>query len=665
MVNTHFKISAITSALACAGLLTLSSQEAGAAGLPDGQYTVGILETPEFIAGTGIPDVGCSPSFACANTSFTFGGLPSASQSNRMTDNGFDNPGSLYPDGVARGSSLGGDGFAGTFDITVTGGTFSVTNMQVDSIAGTAAATFVQYFPAGFAGMSGTIDQSTGAMTLVPTGRLGATSSPALFDNRWNVDDVTNLGSTAWEPFLSGSDSNSAGTVSGAPISNIGDINGDTLDDYHAVLVTASQVGTDWGTFTTASVIEIWSIDILSVSPNLIDDNDAVTQFNSTSIAVLANDGGAPPLTVTGKTDGALGTVVIDPGATSVTYTSTGGLGSDTFTYTATDGNGASGTATVVMTVSGTPMVAVDDSGTTPQEQSVTINLIANDTTGAAGETVDGTTVTVSATTNGGVVADNNDGTVDYTPPAGLVGTDTFTYTVQDTGGNLSNVAVVTVAVNAAAVTSAGSYAPGPTAVAAGSANGQISASDITPPDAEAAQSCVGGCYDFVITGAANPTAVVLPPLLEPVPADAVYRKLKAGVWVDFDAVTTGDTVASAPLSAGGGCPGLTDVSWVVWGGRAAATAAEIGHECIRLVIADNGAGAGPNDSDPALGTIADPGGIGTFPASNTSDVDTLDKFDSGGCVVRGNRTPLNAGEWWLIAGFIGLLAWGRRRWNV
>ncbi|NOZ37751.1 MAG: hypothetical protein GXP11_06760 [Gammaproteobacteria bacterium] len=560
---------------------------------------------------------------------------------------------------------MAGDGLAGSFEITVSGSTFSVTNMQVDSIPGTAASTFAQHFDTGFAAMSGTIDQTTGTMTLTPTDRLGSTSTPILLDNRWNVDNVTTPGKTTWESFTTGSVSNNAGTMTGVPITNLSDINGDTLDDFHAVITVASQVGTDWGTFTGASVIEVWSIDILSVSPNLADDSDAVTELTSKSINVLANDGGAPALTITAVTNGTLGTVAIDGSATSVTYTSTGGLGTDSFTYTVTDGNGDSNTATVNIAITGSPTVAVDDSFSTNQEQTITINLTANDNTSAGGETIDGTTVTASAAGSGATVADNNDGSVDYTPPAGFVGADTFTYTVQDTAGNLSNTATVTVTVAAAAITSAGNYAPGTLATGAGSASGLITASDIPVTDTAAAQSCVGGCYDFVITGAANPTTVVLTPLTQPVPADAVYRKLIGGTWVDFDTTTSGDSVASAPLSAGGGCPGASDTSWSIWNG-AAATTANVGHGCLKLVIADNGVGAGPNDSDATPGTIADPGGIGTFPAANNSAQNTLDKFDSsesGGCTVARTQQSLNsAADWWLVGIFIGLLGWMRRR---
>lgn len=88
-------------------------------------------------------------------------------------------------------------------------------------------------------------------------------------------------------------------------------------------------------------------------------NDSATTKVNSAiSITVLTNDtvadGGT--LTITGKTDGASGSVTIDSGAKTVTYTpNTGTSGSDTFTYTISDGIGGTSLATVTVTVTTNP----------------------------------------------------------------------------------------------------------------------------------------------------------------------------------------------------------------------------------------------------------------------------------------------------------------------
>ena len=65
---------------------------------------------------------------------------------------------------------------------------------------------------------------------------------------------------------------------------------------------------------------------------------------------------------------------------------------------------------------------------------------------------IDPTTVVVtSLASQGGTVINNGDGTVTYTPPLNFLGIDTFTYTVEDTFGVLSNAATARVNVVRAA----------------------------------------------------------------------------------------------------------------------------------------------------------------------------------------------------------------------
>ncbi len=84
--------------------------------------------------------------------------------------------------------------------------------------------------------------------------------------------------------------------------------------------------------------------------------------------------------------------------------------------------------------------VASDDSAATSVDTSVVIAVLANDSD-ADGDALTVTDLTAPA--NGGVAL-NADGTVTYTPNAGFVGSDSFTYTAFD-GSATSNVATVTV----------------------------------------------------------------------------------------------------------------------------------------------------------------------------------------------------------------------------
>gem|GEM_PF-1758416 len=121
----------------------------------------------------------------------------------------------------------------------------------------------------------------------------------------------------------------------------------------------------------------------------------------------------------------------------TVTYTPPAGfVGADTFTYRVTGPDGAQKEATVTITVREPevplePADLVDDSGSTIAGTPVSLEIMANDDVpdGSTGWDVDTTS------SNGGTVVDNGDGTVTYTPPAGFVGTDTFTYRVTGPDG--------------------------------------------------------------------------------------------------------------------------------------------------------------------------------------------------------------------------------------
>jgi len=125
----------------------------------------------------------------------------------------------------------------------------------------------------------------------------------------------------------------------------------------------------------------------------------------------------------------------------------TGAAGTDTFNYTINDGRGGTATATVTVTVGlppNRPPVAVADTATTPSGQPVTINVIANDSD------PDGDPLTVQSVTApqlGTAQISNNE--VIYTPTvAGIVGTDTFNYTINDGRGGTAT-ASVTVTITA------------------------------------------------------------------------------------------------------------------------------------------------------------------------------------------------------------------------
>jgi hypothetical protein len=228
---------------AALGMSALALSSAASAGLvADGSYDLVIKTTPTGVDsyGTTFFKFGVDGNW---RSSFSFGGTPSAT-SQGMTDNG------ILVGGVF-GSSIAADGFAGAIGVTVSGDNLSVP---------------------GEAGMSGTID-SAGAATFDPTGRLGAVSGFPLNDLPWNIDDAqgncdsngcTSTGNTAYQTFTTGAFAGPAGTINGKAISNIGDVDGDMIDDYAGIFVTGGQVGSTWGGFFGAVYYEVWDFQLLS-----------------------------------------------------------------------------------------------------------------------------------------------------------------------------------------------------------------------------------------------------------------------------------------------------------------------------------------------------------------------------------------------------------------
>jgi len=93
------------------------------------------------------------------------------------------------------------------------------------------------------------------------------------------------------------------------------------------------------------------------------------------------------------------------------------------------------------------PPVAVNDSAITDEGTPVVIDVLANDYDNDG--TIDPTTVAiVSDPINGTVSVNSTTGTVTYTPDSEYIGSDSFTYTVNDSDGDTSNVATVDITVN-------------------------------------------------------------------------------------------------------------------------------------------------------------------------------------------------------------------------
>jgi hypothetical protein len=212
-------------------------------------------------------------------------------------------------------------------------------------------------------------------------------------------------------------------------------------------------VGTDSFTYEASdgvldSSVATVTITVVHIPPVANADGYGANENRPLTVGapgILANDtapGGAAlsAVLVSGPAHGSLALNADG----SFTYTPAAGfVGTDSFTYEASDGVDASNVAAVTITVTGP--VAVDDAYSATANRALSVGpangVLANDSGGGGLSAV-----LVSGPAHGSLAL-NADGSFTYTPAAGFVGTDSFTYEASD-GVLVSNVAAVTITVS-------------------------------------------------------------------------------------------------------------------------------------------------------------------------------------------------------------------------
>ncbi len=177
------------------------------------------------------------------------------------------------------------------------------------------------------------------------------------------------------------------------------------------------------------------------------DDFENTAEDTAATIEVLSNDTDADgdPLNIVGFTQGSNGTVT-DNGDGTVSYLPNADFsGTDSFTYIAGDGNGGADGAlvTVVVGAVNDSPLAVNDSGSTDEDNPITVDVLTNDSD------PEGDPITISSLSQpaNGTAVNNGDGTINYTPNLNFNGSDSFSYTISDGNGGLSD-ALVTITIN-------------------------------------------------------------------------------------------------------------------------------------------------------------------------------------------------------------------------
>ncbi len=181
--------------------------------------------------------------------------------------------------------------------------------------------------------------------------------------------------------------------------------------------------------------------DPTNTPPTATNVSATATTATAVQIPLKGQDADGDPLTYTVSTPGH-GTATVS-GSTATYKSAAGYTGADSFNYTVSDGTD-SATATVNVTVSGStpinnPPKADPVSATTPKDTAVSVPLKGSDPD--AGDTL---TYSVTAPAHGTATVTGS--TAKYTPAAGYVGSDSFTYKVTDSkGATATNTVSVTV----------------------------------------------------------------------------------------------------------------------------------------------------------------------------------------------------------------------------
>ena len=178
----------------------------------------------------------------------------------------------------------------------------------------------------------------------------------------------------------------------------------------------------------------------------------------------------------------------------------------------------------------------------------------------------------------------------------------------------------------------------------------------------------LGGCISFTTDKMINGSdangdyqyAQVVLPLSGQIPWYSLYRKIldpENGSWETFINDARNSVKTALRDTETGFCPEPGSGAYGDYSNGNLAHMLKPDDECIQLTIVDNG----PYDSDPRVGFVADPGGVGqTTTSQPKADAKTT---GDGGCSIGNSAVnPLQRSEWGLLAGLLALLGLFRTR---
>ncbi|TMO54832.1 hypothetical protein CWC18_20600 [Pseudoalteromonas aurantia] len=222
-----------------------------------------------------------------------------------------------------------------------------------------------------------------------------------------------------------------------------------TIADSNGEVSNEATISINIGAINDRPIVENDSAQTDEDTPLTLDilhnDSDVEDQgFNGANITLEDQGKGEGVFDIASVTVNADGQLNIAPAKDAV--------GELTFTYVLTDSEAlASVPATVTVTIKpvNDAPVAENNTATVQEDGSFEINILGNDTDVDANDKLDVDSVTLVDVAKYGTVSLSDSGTATYTPNENFSGTDSFTYTVKDIAGAISNKAEVLVTVEA------------------------------------------------------------------------------------------------------------------------------------------------------------------------------------------------------------------------
>jgi Ca2+-binding RTX toxin-like protein len=375
-------------------------------------------------------------------------------------DTVYDDGGVLTIDGsTITGNATADATQAGTYHITIGGVAYDI-NWSGDR-ANTSSTAALTLHKAGDSANSITLadfKNGTYGITLAAAPNVAPVANTDFINTNENTPITVNVLTN---------DTDSDGTLDPKTVTIIqGPVHGTVAVDPNTGLITytptAGYDGHDGFSYTVkdnngvVSNVAGASITVNNVNVAPVASNDVITtsQDQAVNFNLLTNDtdsdGTLDATSVTIVNGPDHGTLTVDATTGLVTYTPTANYsGSDDFTYTVKDNSGAvSNVATASISVSKVNVVAraEDDRGFNTHGEAITLDVVKNDSD--TDGTLDASTLTIVDGPDNGTVTLQN-GKFVYTANTGYVGSETFTYTVADNDGGVSNQATVSIAVKA------------------------------------------------------------------------------------------------------------------------------------------------------------------------------------------------------------------------